>query len=69
MPHDLNGNLLKVGDRVTVEFEVVTVYPTEELCNCTLATVEPMYPGEYKTSLTINTRQAVLVPVQETANA
>lgn len=72
MPHDMNDRLLQVGDRVTVEFEVVSISTAEEYCNCNIATVIPMYPGESKVQLWVNTRQVELVapvPVEETANA
>jgi len=60
MPHDANGNVIKNGDRVKVAFIVKEVYQGEEYCNCSLETVHPMYPGEHKTALTVNTRQVEL---------
>lgn len=57
MPHDKNGQLLKVGDKVSVEFEVAEVYAGEDYCNVRL-----QVPGENKadnvtTGVTLNTRQ------------
>lgn len=62
MPHDKNKQPIKEGDRVNVEFTVKRVYETEGggYCNAELETVEPMYPTENKSQLTINARQCVL---------
>ena len=57
MPHDKNGNPLKAGDRVRVLMEVEEIYQTDELCNARLVTVEPMWPGTSKASMTVNGRQ------------
>lgn len=66
MPHDKNGALVNAGDTVTVEFVVSDVQTGTEYCNATLVSVEPMYPGEHKSSITINTKQAVKIgPVKE----
>ena len=62
MPHDKNGQVLEVGDRVTVLCEVKTIYLTEEFCNVGLETVEPMFPGEHKSGVTLNAKQVVKVP-------
>ena len=59
MPHDRDGKLLEVGDKVTVEFEVTEVHPNEEYCNVTLLTVEPMFPEDRRDSYTMNTKQVV----------
>lgn len=62
MPHDKNGVILAVGDRVTVEFTVTSVSTGDEYCNVNLESVEPMYPGPHKTTLgAVNTRQTVKV--------
>lgn len=58
--HDKNGTPLKQGDIVSVLCKVVNTTEGTEYCNMTVETVEPMYPGEYKTSVTLNTRQVVL---------
>lgn len=60
MPHDRNGRELKAGDRVLVPCVVREVYSGEEFCNVTLDTVEPMFPGEHRTALTLNARQVLL---------
>jgi hypothetical protein len=59
MPHDLNGDELKPGDRVLMEFRVKSVHATEELCNVDLESVQPFYPhrDQYTTLSAVNTRQ------------
>ncbi len=60
MPHDKNGVELKTGDVVTMEFVVKDVYPNVEYCSITLESVEPLYPGDVKTTLmSVNTKQIV----------
>lgn len=59
MPHDKNGTELKVGDTVQVAAKVLSIQPTEDYCNLSLETVEPMYPGDTKSSLTLNAKQVV----------
>lgn len=61
MPHDKNGELLQVGDIVTVECKVKDVYETEGggYCNLTAETIEPMYPTVFPTTITFNARQVV----------
>lgn len=61
MPHDKNGHLLEVGDKVLVECEVKQVTTGEEYCNVTLETREPMYPGHHKSGITLNAKQVVKV--------
>jgi hypothetical protein len=62
MPHDVNGNELEVGDAVWVRCRVTAIQTGDEYCNCTLETVEPMYPGTHHTVLSLNARQ-VLKPL------
>ncbi len=57
MPHDKNGQELKVGDTVNIEATVTDVQLGEEFCNVNLETVEPMFPGEHKTLIVLNARQ------------
>lgn len=57
MPHDINGQLLSEGDFVTVRCVVKAVNPFEEYCNVTLETVEPMFPGDNKSGITLNAKQ------------
>lgn len=60
MPHDKNGAELKVGDRVTVECEVMSVYEGDTACNLSIQVVEPAHGGgDYKPSITLNAGQVV----------
>jgi len=54
MLHDKNGHEVKVGDYVTVLCKVRERHETEDYCNLTLDTAEPMPPSDNKTSLTLN---------------
>jgi len=57
MPHDRNGAELKVGDRVLIEAEVVSITMDSLYCNATVRTVCPMPPYQDGTSITLNTKQ------------
>jgi len=57
MPHDRKGNLLNVGDHVVIEATVTQVQTGEEYCNVTLETIEPMYPGDSRSTLSLNAKQ------------
>ena len=59
MPHDKNGQLLAVGDKVTIEAVVTSVQTGEEYCNVGVETIEPMFPGEHKTGITLNAKQVI----------
>ncbi len=65
MPHDAKGREVKPGDTVTVTFTVKEVYAGNEYCNASLETVLPMFPADYNTQLTINTKQCELVELAE----
>lgn len=57
MPHDMNGKVLQVGDLVSVPCRVKAIQLTEEFCNVTLVTVNPMYPSRDPSTLVVNARQ------------
>lgn len=57
MPHDKNGQAINVGDRVNVACVVKDVQAGADYCNLSVETVEKMHPGEYTTTITLNTRQ------------
>ena len=57
MPHDKNGNILQPGDQVIVRAVVNRVDAGDEYCNVNLETEEPMYPGDYRSAIVLNTRQ------------
>jgi len=57
--HDCKGRPLVVGDTVLVPFIIKETYATEEFCNASLETVASMFPGDHKTTLTVNTKQVI----------
>lgn len=57
MPHGKNGEELKKGDEAIVRVKITDIQTGSEYCNCTVETVEPMYPGQDKTTITLNTKQ------------
>jgi len=57
MPHDRKGNLLSIGDHVVIGATVREIQPGEEYCNLNVETIEPMYPGESKSTITLNAKQ------------
>jgi len=58
MPHDVKGNLLKVGDEVLLRAVVEEISTGIEFCNCKIKTFYPMYPSDKHDSFSaINTRQ------------
>jgi len=42
--HDKDGKPLRVGDKVTIEYEIVESAATEDYCNLKVKTVLPFYP-------------------------
>lgn len=59
MPHDRDGTLLKVGNTVMVPARVKAIQDTEEYCNVTLETLQPMHPGDSRSTLVLNAKQVV----------
>ena len=59
MPHDRDGTLLKVGNTVMVPARVKELNDTEEYCNVTLETLQPMHPGNSRSTLVLNAKQVV----------
>lgn len=59
MPHDRDGKLLQVGDLVDVPCIVKEIHATEEFCNATLEIVQPMFPGNNRTTIVVNTKQSL----------
>lgn len=59
MPHDKNGEELQVGDVVSIEAIVKTLWTGTEACNLTVETVEPFYPSTEKSTIVLNTKQVV----------
>lgn len=59
MPHDLQNQLLKVGDEVTIRCRVTHVSKGEEACNLTCTPLEPAQGSSYSPSIVLNTHQVV----------
>jgi len=57
VPHDKNGVLLAVGDRVVVEFEVKEIYVGEEYCNVSLVVPGAHGPHNVVSSIVCNAKQ------------
>jgi hypothetical protein len=57
MPHDRKGNLLKVGDIVNIPAVVTNVNEGEDYCNISVETIEPMFPGNSKSTISLNAKQ------------
>jgi hypothetical protein len=55
--HDRKGNPITVGDKVWIPCIVKGTMATDEYCNVTLESEEPMYPGKYKSTFTVNAKQ------------
>lgn len=62
MPHDANGQLLNTGHRVTIEFKVKNIQPTEDACNVSLEAVNPIGQSEtYLPNVACNSRLTTLL--------
>ena len=59
MPHDMNGNELRVGTTVLIPCQVKAIHLTEQYCNVDLETNIPMYPSDNRTTLTLNSKQTI----------
>ena len=57
MPHDKNNNVLAVGDSVIIRAKITSIQMGEEYCNLSAETDEKMYPGENKSTMTLNAKQ------------
>ena len=57
MPHDMNGNVLKVGDRVLIPAIVKTIQMSEDYCNLTAESTERMPGNDSLSTFNINTKQ------------
>ena len=65
MPHDSNGKLLSIGDRVLIEARVESITASEDYCNCTVVTVLPMPPYTNGMAVTLNTKQVRLIDKED----
>ena len=59
MPHDLQNQLLKVGDEVSIRCRVTHLGKTEDACNLTCVPLEPAQGSSYSPSIVLNTHQVV----------
>lgn len=58
MPHDAKGNLLSLGDKVSVSGTITFIGESHGYCNCSIELEHPMPPDNTKTSFSaINTQQ------------
>jgi len=55
--HDINGAVLKEGDRVLVEMKVLNVSADQDFCNVALETVHVMPGNGHPSQMTVNTKQ------------
>jgi hypothetical protein len=65
VPHDHNDNPLKIGDIVAVPCVITGIDKHPDFINVALQTRWPMYPGENKTPIILNTSQVILVKKSE----
>lgn len=65
MPHDKNGQALKVGDKVSIKAEVTAIHEGSEYCNLSLVTVEVMFPSQNKSALSLNAKQVERIGASE----
>ncbi len=63
MPHDRDGRILEVGDLVIVYCKITSIQPTDEYCNLTLETEEPMYPADNKSTIVLNSKQVEVLDI------
>jgi len=63
MPHDANGELLKVGDAVWIQVKIKEIFMAEDFCNLTVETCRKM-PGnnEPSTFSNLNAKQVEKKP-------
>jgi hypothetical protein len=60
MPHDANGELLKVGDRVVLYGTITYIGANPEYCNCSVELEYKMPPDNQVVSVSaLNTKQVV----------
>lgn len=59
MPHLKGGQPAVVGQRVLIPATITAVHAGTDYCNMTVETDEPMHPGNTKTTISLNTGQAI----------
>lgn len=58
--HDRNGTPLKVGDVITVEYQITSVSPGPDYCNITAQSIDGRKPDGLKECFSGNSAVAVL---------
>lgn len=66
MPHDRDGNELRVGDVVYIPARITTIELTESYCNVTVETSQRMPPHDSVTTIVLNSVQTVKGAVART---
>ncbi len=61
MPHDRKGNLVNIGDTVSIICIVKSITAGEEYCNLTVVTKDPMPPYTDGYTLSLNTKQVEVI--------
>jgi hypothetical protein len=59
--HDANGTALAHGDLVYIPARVIGLSTGTDFCNTSLESVHAMYPGESKTTFSLNAKQVMRV--------
>jgi hypothetical protein len=59
MPHDKNGAVLNVDDRVSVEFKIKEIHMAEDYCNVTLIIPGEHGPYNVVSTVVLNAKQVV----------
>lgn len=63
MPHDKNGKLLEVGNKVSIEAEITNITTNDDYCNVTLGIGknEPHGAFNIQSTVTLNAKQVELI--------
>lgn len=64
MPHDVNNNLLEVGDEVVLRAKVTSIQTGEEYCNVTIESLYGRKPDGSKETSCLNAAVLEKVPSQ-----
>ena len=67
MPHDINGEELKIGDIVNIPCRIKQIHLTGEYCNVTVETCGRMFPSDYRTEFVLNSKQVEIKNVKSSS--
>lgn len=59
MPHDLNGEEIKIGDRILIPCIVKSIQAAVDFCNLTVETEHKMPGNDSISTYTLNTKMVV----------